>query len=362
MALVWLSILICTASACLLFWNSYRLFSVLRGTKNATITFSPHKLRLGEIFMAILTMLLKSALKSVRGSKDRTSAHMVEGLTLSSTFSISDNDITQYHRAVGLTKNLSSEIGGFALPLFLSAVTEPAMLLLLTNPRCPVSPLGAVNVRNRFEILRPDLCRLQSFKISNSAGLIARLRNESRSVKRGIEYDLEVSIMVPNHAGSNNAELLPVYRQVFTMLEFSKAKVTAESKAKSERKNHAEKYVTPESSVRMSLSRTDPLNWAALCKDYNFIHVSGFAAKLFGLPGKLAHGNHIVAKAMQKLSEHNKLQQGRCEPTWMEVHFKRPVVVPSFLDVEGRSISDSITEVSITHNGRESVGISYGML
>jgi hypothetical protein len=34
-------------------------------------------------------------------------------------------------------------------------VTEPAMLLLLASRSCPINALGAVNVRNRLELVDP---------------------------------------------------------------------------------------------------------------------------------------------------------------------------------------------------------------
>jgi hypothetical protein len=95
------------------------------------------------------------------------------------------------------------------------------MLLLFACPACSISPLGAVNVRNRFELLRPDLCCLKSLTGQHSAGVVAKLQNETRVVKRGIEHDLEVSVLVPQ----SRLDLVPGFRQVITMLEFSKTNV-----------------------------------------------------------------------------------------------------------------------------------------
>jgi hypothetical protein len=82
------------------------------------------------------------------------------------------------------------------------------MLLLLASPTCSISPLGAVNVRNRFEPMRPDLCSLQSLTGQHSAGVVAKLRNETRVVKRGIEHDVEASVLVPQ----SRLDLVPGFR------------------------------------------------------------------------------------------------------------------------------------------------------
>ena len=40
----------------------------------------------------------------------------------------------------------------------------------------------------------------------------------------------------------------------------------------------------------------------ALCKDYNPIHVSAIAAKLFGFPGKFAHRNQVAASMIKSIA------------------------------------------------------------
>ena len=344
-------------SQVLFFWISYRLSSVLRGTKHATITFSPHELRFEEVVLTILTMVVKSIFSAARGSKITGSTQSADKLILSAPLCLSEKDIARYHRAVCSSTTHPFDIASSSLPLFLSAVTEPAMLLLLTSPACPINPLGAVNVRNRFELLRPDLCHLDSFTDSCPATLVASVRNTARLVKRGVEYDLEVSIMMPDKIKASSVNVVRVYRQVFIMLEFRKMKRTMEKRASNPRKPYAHIHVSSVSRLSISFSKNDPLKWAALCKDYNFIHLSSLAAKLVGFPGKLAHGNHVVAKAMQQLEEDNARQDDARQdlgnkPTWMEVHFKRPVVVPSNLNVEVQSKTNGTTTLVFQSRSR----------
>jgi acyl dehydratase len=109
----------------------------------------------------------------------------------------------------------------------------------------------------------------------------------------------------------------------------------------------------------MSILSNDPLKWASLCKDYNFIHLSGFAARLFGLPGKLAHGNHVVAKAMHVLEGVGHKTQ---DMTWMEIQFRRPVAVPTSLNVDLQSTSADVKRIFIGCGGRKNIVVDYGTL
>jgi acyl dehydratase len=354
--------LTCVASVSLLAWSSFRLSSILVGTRHAEIAFSPHELRFQEVISAILMMLIKPLFSMSISSMTGSSKKKYSSLTLSSPFFIKKQDMARFHRAVGFPHGSPSELASLMLPLFLSAVTEPAMLLLLMHPRCPIKALGAVNVRNRFELLRPDLCDIHHFTKSHSAGLVASFSNESRSVKRGIEYDLEVTIMVPDQAEPHGIDLVPVFRQVFTMLEFRRMKPNANDKVTDKREVDTQAQSPVTQSLCVSLSGDDPSKWAALCKDYNFIHFSRLAAKCFGLPGKLAHGNHIVAKVMQQLMNGDKLQPLDRSSSWMEVHFKRPVVVPNVLDVDVQQSANGIHNFSICSHGKVCVVAEYGTL
>lgn len=362
MTILILFVLGCTIAISLLFWSGYRLSAIYGGIEHAEIAFPPHELRFREVVLAILTLMIKSIFNLARRSDHKSGTESTNELTLCAPFSLSKDDVARYHLAIGLTGRSSNELPYLTLPLFLSAVTEPAMLLLLVSPRCKINPLGAVNVRNRFEIIRPGLCQPHLFTQRNSAGLVARVRNESRLVKRGVEHDLEVAIMVPDQARVEDAGLITVFRQIFTMLEFTKTKAVANVKTANRRESPF-KMDDPGAALRqISFSGKDPLYWAALCKDYNLIHLAGFAAKWFGLPGKLAHGNHVVAKAMQRLVEENDLQWKCEDPIWMEVQFKRPLVVPGVLDVRMHQAISGNREVSISHKGRENAIVELGTL
>jgi acyl dehydratase len=349
MATLFILVSIGTVMLSAMAWSCYRLTSIFRGTKNSEISFSPHELRLGEVFVAIFAMMIKSASNRALTWKIGSST---DEISLTSPFYITNDDISRYHDAVGRPKHSPNKLSSSALPVFLAAVTEPAMLLLLMHPHCPINPLGAVNVRNRFEILRPDLCQLSLFKSEHAAGLVATFRNKPRSVKRGFEFDLEVAIMVPDKTKTG---LTPVFRQIFTMLEFRKTHVASE-------KSQQQTKRTPMSPRLISFPTRSPMLWASLCKDYNFIHLSGYAARLFGLPGKLAHGNHIVAQALRELENEGESDSTQMEPIWMEVNFKKPVVVPCVLEVEMQATTGGAKAFSIYKYSQLHVLIEQGKL
>ncbi|CAG5179337.1 uncharacterized protein ALTATR162_LOCUS9162 [Alternaria atra] len=325
----------------------YRLTPLLFSPKRVTLAFSPASLRIGEIVLAVMGMVVKSIIYAIPG----VPRIRLSGLGLDSPFIIDAEDFARYQLAIGQESSLETGISPTQLMLFLSAMTEPAMLLLLASPWCPISPLGAVNVRNRFELLRPDLCDPSTLTDMRTARLKAVVHKDPRQAKRGIEWDLEVMIDLPTKG--NNKTVDTIFRQTFSMLEFAKVQTKRTPKNLVEAVSSA---VTPHSAgsiTRISLSADDPLKWAAICKDYNFIHLSGLAAKIFGLPGKIAHGNHSVAKALQRLMNLGGLRQLLNTPLWMEVQFKKPMVVPGIFDVNLHESSQTSNRISVSHSGKD---------
>lgn len=230
------------------------------------------------------------------------------------------------------------------LSLFLSAISEPAFLILLAQRDCPIQPLGAVNVKNVFKLMEMDLAlelvKSASDNASIQAKATARFLPEIRKVKRGIEIDIVVSVWVSSH--DKNDPYTEVFQQIFTILEFARWKSpvieqkTAPSAANVPTADEHSSLSSPKPTVRMHES--DPARWAALCLDYNPIHHIKLAARLAGFRGKLAHGNHVAARAIESLGNSFKQfvttdAEAHDQGFMMEVAFKRPVVVPSNLQV-----------------------------
>jgi len=271
-------------------------------------------------------------------------------LTLNGSISILETDVEKFNRAVSQQSKPSSN--SLTNPFLLVSFTTPLLLIVLSDHACPIRPLGAVNTQNRFEFEDPTFCRdsrailsaSQSGSLSYKCSFGGSDR-PGRRHKRGVEFEITIEV--------KNREQI-VLRQHLSFLQFlpryQAPKFIEEPNSKvdvidTEVKEGLSQVF--ESSLRMQSS--DTLRWAASCGDYNPIHVSVLAAKLFGFKSVIAHGNHGVTLAIQELlssiqnseaedtntSKHKVAslfwtQSGRFE---LQVKFAKPMVLPADLKV-----------------------------
>ncbi|KAF3141656.1 hypothetical protein TWF703_001676 [Orbilia oligospora] len=331
-----------------------RLLILSRRDEHVHLNFHPTALTLLEITGLIFVFIFKSILTGLMiliagtGHRQKLTTVMPK-LSVSMPFKLTEKDITLYTKATSSTReNLDADEASKAL--FLSAVTEPCMLLLVAKRGCPIQPLGAVNVRNSFKLFRPELCKLSDLQSAEGAMVVATLASEARIVKRGVEFDLIVELGIKVLDG-DTTEMKTVFRQVFTMLQFARIPKNvklSEVSQKSEFEFKLDSEKQPEGQVQLPWN--GPKDWARVCKDYNPIHISSIAAELYGLPGKIAHGNHMAALALAKV-ERKPLKQDR--GLALDVKFKRPVTVPARLDVrvefeQSESSQDEVTHFALT--------------
>ncbi|KAK6334956.1 hypothetical protein TWF718_010397 [Orbilia javanica] len=266
-------------------------------------------------------------------------------LSVSMPFKVTEKDIDLYTKATSSTRE-SLDADEASKALFLSAVTEPCMLLLVAKRKCPIQPLGAVNVRNSFKLYRPELCSLSDLQSAEGAMVVATLGSEARIVKRGVEFDLIVELGLKVLDG-DTTEMKTVFRQVFTMLQFARIPKNvklSEVSRKPEFEFKLDSEKTPEGQVQLAWS--GPRDWARVCKDYNPIHIWSLAAELYGLPGKIAHGNHMAALALAKVERKSVKPDGGFA---LDVKFKRPVIVPAKLDVRVEYEQPEASQETVTH-------------
>jgi acyl dehydratase len=312
----------------------------------AKLYFSPDKLSGVQILIVIAFLSLKSSLKqlglvpSLRPSRVRSSAarngnafHLPD-VRLEMSVVVNRADMESYERAT-CAPNTASPTSGANSLFLLSPVTEPLMLLLLARPACPILPLGSVNVRNRFEFVSPGECK--NVSLCTRLRAEAFLRRKGRRVKRGVEFDVAIEVF-----GEDTGEL--IFRQVITILQFLGSTVEP-IWHESPQKESNDLYSLPDeaciytSAELVTIQEEAPSAWAALCKDYNPIHFSSIAARLFGFPGKIAHGNQAVAMMVERLASTPRSSIGNLWldssiPSFMEVEFRRPMVVPMQLLVK----------------------------
>ena len=327
-----ISVAVLLLAAPRLFWP--HLLPLWESGSLARLDFSPNQLS-GYDILVVLSKLLS---RSIRHSAFRPWINLTSGedppdqqISLSMPLRTSQADLDAYVAAGGGSALVGVSWRGPQQLLFLSALAEPAMLLLLARNSCKVRPLGAVNVRNRIELLRPDLCTMPLLMSFAGATLTASCSQKGALVKRGFEYDLGVSLQIPSEAPG---QPVTVFRQIFTILQFSKHVTNASHPARPSNADPSTKWTD---SIPFSLKADDPSLWAKVCKDYNPIHISAIAAKMLGLPGIIAHGNHVAVKAFASL-EQSTLPTGYAEfcrkenPRWMEIAFIRPIKVPTVLN------------------------------
>ncbi|WVW83158.1 hypothetical protein I302_105176 [Kwoniella bestiolae CBS 10118] len=274
--------------------------------------------------------------------------------SLSMPFLITSSDIQTYIQCISATPITHDQIlsNPYHLQLLLSALTEPSMLLLLSKVNCPIDPVGSVNVRNRFELLDPSLCQksLEDSIQGKKVDLVARSRldKDVKKVKRGWEFTIIVELLFKGEA---------IYRQEFTSLQFHKHPVPPGVHNRSQ-------DIAVEPIGEFSIGEKEPSTWAKLSKDYNPIHTSDIAARLLGFRKKIAHGNHVVAKAIYESSDKLRaMEVGKGKKIWMEVELKRPITIPSELEIK---VSDGGSEkgkqyMEIWLNGKVATSVTCGI-
>ncbi|KAF2227181.1 hypothetical protein BDZ85DRAFT_245793 [Elsinoe ampelina] len=251
------------------------------------------------------------------------------------------NTIKSEMSARQISKHIASNQAHLAM--FLGSLIQPAIPLLLARKRSPIRPLGAVNVSNRAEMIDVAACRrlvldtdVESGGAAWSYTISASLPKHAQIVKRGIQTNLVVSIIEETTEHGKRE----IYRLTFTMLEFRKQARRAHANGK-ESVNQLDHSINASIDVgSFKMTHADPSNWARICKDYNFIHFSTLVARLFGMKGRIAHGNHVVAKAIEVIGTQTGSeipQEGRR----LEMRFKRPVLIPSRLIIRRSSTSAS---------------------
>lgn len=324
------------------------------------LRFSPNKLSAFQIICLVIFLSLKSLLKrlglvpNLRPSRVKHPPTRDEGtfdlpdVRLEMPVVVSRLDLERYERATRAPNSASPTSGSNSLFL-LSPVTAPLMLLLFARPACPVLPLGAVNVRNRIEFISPSECKTVSLCTRLRAQ--ASLRRRGRRVKRGMEVDVVIEAF-----GEDRGDL--IFRQVMTILQFLSKMVEPkwagiQQKESSDTRSPEDKAYGETKEGVLIIKEDAPSKWAALCNDYNPIHVSTLAAKLLGFPGKIAHGNQAAAMMMERLASN---QQSSIRNLWldssrasfMEVEFRRPMVVP--LELRIKTADDAATQRSKPSN------------
>ncbi|WWC69517.1 uncharacterized protein I206_103459 [Kwoniella pini CBS 10737] len=336
--------------------NLIQLTPLLSKTKLTQISFSTRELSGIKIPALLIYHIIRSILRRIGiGSKlniieeSDGSFKLKNGdITLYMPFKITNQDIQQYVKCISsntkTNNNLTEEMifkNSNHLQLLLSSLTEPTLLLLLSKINCQIDPIGSVNVRNKFELF--NFYKIQQLLLSSSLSqnfneinniefqTIAKLNENVKKVKRGWEFNIIIKL-IENNLNLNLKSKL-IFKQSFTFLTFYKHFIPLPSipLIKSDRIKEDFKDIG-----NFKINIDEPIKWSKLSKDYNPIHTFNLAAKLLGFKSKIAHGNHIVVKAIHEVSKNltSESVSDKNEKRWMEIEFKRPVPVPSTLELK----------------------------
>ncbi|KAF4549886.1 Hypothetical protein D9617_19g101910 [Elsinoe fawcettii] len=328
-------------------------------TTHVNISISPDQLTPLDIIWTVLMLLIRSVLGVFTARKadpllDNGERVTRPQLSLSLPLRIRPNHYQDYAKAIGrsasdmspekLRRHIATHEAHLAM--FLGSLCQPSIPLLLARKGCPIRPLGAVNVSNRIELIDVDACRqFVSDGVHDNAAvgptyrILASLPAFSTVVKRGLQTDVVVSIIGKSSTGLSDASSEEeIFRLVFTMLEF-RAQTRHRERLPESGKPGNDSGLNGANLVSngpFSMSGSDPATWARICKDYNFIHFSGLIARLFGMKARIAHGNHVVAKAIDRLDA-LEIARSRASHTKamsrLTIRFKQPVPIPSRLVV-----------------------------
>lgn len=277
--------------------------------------------------------------------KDKQQAFDLPLIEVSGPLRYDQSDIQTFQRALQPNvKGRNQELDdGPANSLFLVALTAPLVIYTLALHACPIKPLGAVNTRNTFHYHDPAMCNditklLQASK-EGRLQVSARFggpQNLGIRKKRGMEFSMIIEVR-------KHEEVL--FTQELHFLQFLKSaqKPKFDPQQHESGRSDAEDVEDQDSLETCALPRLDvttPRLWASSCGDYNPIHILPLAAVLFGFPSVIAHGNHVVAlaveearlKEQERFHEANQILYGR-KPFTLDVQFIKPMVLPATFHV-----------------------------
>ncbi|PWN34546.1 uncharacterized protein FA14DRAFT_177952 [Meira miltonrushii] len=278
--------------------------------------------------------------------KDKQQAFDLPLIQVSGPLRFDQSDIQRFQRALQPNvKGRKPEIDddGPANSLFLVALTAPLVIYVLALHASPIKPLGAVNTRNAFHYHDPAMCNdiTKLLQASNEGRLQVSARfggpqNPGIRKKRGMDFSMIIEVR-------KHEEVL--FTQELHFLQFLKSgqKPKFDPEQRQSEQNNDEDMEDQDSLETCALPRFDvttPRLWASSCGDYNPIHILPLAAVLFGFPSVIAHGNHVVALAVeearlkdqQRFNEAHQILYGR-KPFTLDVQFIKPMVLPATFHV-----------------------------
>ncbi|MCM8533251.1 MAG: hypothetical protein NE330_18930, partial [Lentisphaeraceae bacterium] len=163
-------------------------------------------------------------------------------------------------------------------------LTGKLLLILLSHESIPVKAAGTLHLKNIITLH-------QEFSLSDTFSISAKVSNSYFSDK-GLEFEIIFKI-------SNQQKLVWECSSFF--LKRSSVRVESFQRDESYELNKLdpENYAKNTFSIPANIGK----KYAKISSDYNPIHVSNIAAKLFGHSRSIAHGMWVISKVLSLKSE-----------------------------------------------------------
>tara|TARA_R110002124_G_scaffold27316_5_gene97490 strand:- start:1092 stop:2012 length:921 start_codon:yes stop_codon:yes gene_type:complete len=227
------------------------------------------------------------------------------------------------------------DVCGFAateqLPLPYPHIMAFALhLQLMLEPGFPLTPMGAVHIRNRIRQTR-------ALRVDDSMDFTVSL-DDSRQVAKGYEIDIITEVRVGNEL---------IWDDLSTMLlRHGRPETKEQTEIKAQTKPAPAVIPSFDNSVSWHLAANKGRQYAAASGDYNPIHLYLFTARLMGFKRQIMHGMWSKSRSVAHL-----MQQAYSGPAEVDVWFKLPVFLPSTV-----SLYYSNTNSGIDFEMRDSEG------
>lgn len=208
------------------------------------------------------------------------------------------------------------------LPVLYPHVMAGSMHMnMLSHKLFPIRLLGSVHLKNRI-VQHQAIADDATMEIKSEIGAY-------RLVEKGVEFDFTTDVYVQ---GEKVWEEVSIY--------FQAGKFGGKENPSSEKSFELESLNQPQESGSWHVPNNRGKKYAKITGDYNPIHMSPLAAKLFGFKRDIAHGFGVLAEAIEYSSAIE--QAGGIEkPLQVDVVFKGPVFLDSDVSIKQNKAQDS---------------------
>lgn len=208
------------------------------------------------------------------------------------------------------------------LPILYPHVMAGSMHMnMLSHKAFPIRLLGAVHLKNRI---------IQHKAIPDNA--IMTIESEIadyRLVEKGVEFDFTTDVIVADEK---------VWEETSTY--FQAGRFGGKDNPSKEKSFELTSLNSPESTGNWHVPNNRGKKYAKITGDYNPIHMSPLAAKLFGFKRDIAHGFGVLAEAIEYSSAIT-VAGGLDKSLQVDVVFKGPVFLDSDVSIKQNKEQDA---------------------